>query len=120
MAASLTRSVRFVDYRSQSFNSIDPLFNADAILVTEDSSTMISEAVAARRPVLVLRPTGVRKEASTLAPLLERKRVGLLPMRTATPGRVIEMIRCGQPLQENPLDTLLNTMRQARVLTPGQ
>jgi hypothetical protein len=50
---------------------------------------------------------------------MERKLVGLLPMRAATPLRLIETVRSTRPLQENPLETLFNMMRQAGALAGG-
>lgn len=47
---------RFVDCRRPETGSIDDLLSADAILVTEDSVSMMSEAVAAQRRVIALRP----------------------------------------------------------------
>lgn len=47
---------RFVDWRRTGSGSIRDLFAADALIVTEDSVSMMSEAVAAQRPVIALRP----------------------------------------------------------------
>ena len=46
----------FVDARTAGPGSAAPFFEADALIVTEDSVSMMSEAVAARRPVVALRP----------------------------------------------------------------
>jgi mitochondrial fission protein ELM1 len=120
LAAGMPAAVQFVDYRRQRFGSIDPLFNADAILVTEDSNTMISEAVAARRPVVVLRPERVESEASTLPPLVEHKRVALLPMRQASAEQLVRAFREVRPLEENPLETLYALLDKAGVLSHGR
>jgi mitochondrial fission protein ELM1 len=108
--------VTFVDYRYQSSGSIDPLFNADAVLVTEDSNTMLSEAVAARRPALALRPERMKAVAPSVAPLLERKLIGSVPMREVTSDRVVEAIADLHPLVENPLDTLYRVLEEAGAL----
>lgn len=48
----------FIDYRLAGPGSAAHLFGLDAIVVTQDSRTMIAEAIAAWRPVIVLRPDG--------------------------------------------------------------
>jgi mitochondrial fission protein ELM1 len=50
---------RFIDVRRPGSGSLADLFSADGILVTEDSVSMMSEAVAAQRPVVALRPRSV-------------------------------------------------------------
>lgn len=52
---------RFVDCRRPETGRIADLFAADAIVVTEDSVSMMSEAVAAQRPVVALRPRRTRE-----------------------------------------------------------
>lgn len=47
---------RFVDWRKAGSGSAADLFAADAIVVTEDSISMMSEAVSARRPVVTIGP----------------------------------------------------------------
>lgn len=47
---------RFVDRQRPETGGVADLFAADALIVTEDSVSMMSEAVAARRPVVALRP----------------------------------------------------------------
>jgi mitochondrial fission protein ELM1 len=115
-AASLPGIVQFIDYRQASAGSIDPLFNTDAILVTEDSNTMISEAVAARRPVVVLRPERLAAEMSSLGLLRNEARVGIVPMREATIGRVVEAAVTCRPLEENPMETLYRLLSQAGIV----
>lgn len=46
----------FVDWRDAGSGSTDALFAADAIVVTRDSVSMVAEAIAARRPVAMIRP----------------------------------------------------------------
>jgi len=48
--------VDYVDYRQTGPGSGSRLFGLDAIVVTQDSRSMIAEALAARRPVIILRP----------------------------------------------------------------
>jgi mitochondrial fission protein ELM1 len=116
IAAALPAHVRFFDYRRESTGSIDPLFNADAILVSEDSNTMISEAVAARRPVIVLRPARVRSEMGSLRRLQVEGRIGIMPMQDATLGRLVAEIGAIIPLSRNPLDVLYELLVEAGVV----
>src|SRR5262249_57333184 len=48
---------RFIDYRTAGAGTLPEIFvKADVIVCTEDSSTMISEAVTARLPVVGVAP----------------------------------------------------------------
>ena len=51
------------------------LANADAVVVTADSTNMIGEAAAAGRPVLVFEPTGGHPKIAALVAALEREGV---------------------------------------------
>ena len=52
---------RFIDYRTQGPGTLPEVFGkAEVILCTEDSSTMISEAVSARLPVVGVAPRAHR------------------------------------------------------------
>ena len=51
---------RFVDFRTAGPNSADGLLGADAICVTSDSTSMITEGLAARRPVLAIGSTRLK------------------------------------------------------------
>jgi mitochondrial fission protein ELM1 len=115
-SAALSSKVEFIDYRLANPGSIDPLFNADAILVTEDSNTMISEAVAARRPVIVLRPERVEEEMSSLKLLNEEGRLGIVPLGAATLDRVTAEISAVQPLERNPMDVLYDCLSEAAIV----
>lgn len=49
-----------VDWRVSGATPPEELFAGDALVVTEDSASMMYEAVAARRPVIALRPARVK------------------------------------------------------------
>ncbi|MCS0493723.1 mitochondrial fission ELM1 family protein [Ancylobacter sp. MQZ15Z-1] len=49
----------FVDYRSAGPGSVRALFGADAVVVTEDSMSMLAEGITAKRPVIGLRSAKV-------------------------------------------------------------
>ena len=76
----------FVDFRRSGPGSAARLFAGDAVVTTEDSLTMTAEAMAARRPVVALKPGGVPPEAATDAIAMMAASGGLtaLPIRTTT------------------------------------
>jgi mitochondrial fission protein ELM1 len=117
--ASSMPAVRFIDYRRARPGSIDPLFNADAILVTEDSNTMVSEAVAARRPVIALRPAAVRNEMASLRVLHDERRIRIVRLREATLQGLVAAIAEVTPLDENPMDTLYELLAGAAIVPPA-
>jgi hypothetical protein len=55
----------FIDYQLSGPASGNALFGADVLVVTEDSLSMLSEAMAAGRPVVSLRPARVRENDDT-------------------------------------------------------
>jgi hypothetical protein len=58
----------FIDVRTPGAPGMDTIFAvADAVVATADSSSMISEAVWARRPVLAVSPTAFRLDAKEQA-----------------------------------------------------
>jgi mitochondrial fission protein ELM1 len=118
LAARLPARVRFVDYRRKKAGSIDALFNADAILVTEDSNTMIAEAVAARRPVLVLRPSGAERRDASLEALAQERRLAIVTMPDLDAEQLVPALASVVPLEANPLDTLYERLRAAGILPP--
>jgi mitochondrial fission protein ELM1 len=109
LAAGQEGSVRYVDFRVSRAGSIEPLLNADAILVTEDSNSMTAEAVAARRPVVVLRSGAAPPEEPALAFLLGEARVAVAPM-TASPDELLDAIGRVRPIEHHPLDRLYDQL----------
>ena len=61
---------RFVDWRVSGATPPTELFAGDALVVTEDSASMLYEAVAARRPVVAIAPKDVRP--STMDEIVEQ------------------------------------------------
>jgi mitochondrial fission protein ELM1 len=106
----------FIDFRRAGPGSItDALDWADAIVCTEDSSSMIAEAIATRRPVVALQP-GVRRlradEADMLDTLEAQRRMVRLPLATVDAATLDAALSAVVPLRDNPLDIL------ARALAP--
>lgn len=82
--------LEFVDYRTAGAGSADRLFGADAVVVTEDSTSMISEGLAARRPVIALKPAKVAPSSvnETVAAMAAGGGLAILPIGTATPQQL--------------------------------
>lgn len=55
----------FVDFATAGPGSANHLFGMDAVLVTQDSHSMVAEALAARRTVVALRPRNVTSRTIT-------------------------------------------------------
>lgn len=117
LACLATRgAIAFIDVRTAGPGTLGPLFaGSHAVVATVDSSSMISEAVWARRPVVVLTP------AQWSLPALEQKyrqdmeRQGWtasLPLADATPAKIATTIRTLSPLTTNPLDDLSNLIER--------
>jgi mitochondrial fission protein ELM1 len=84
----------FVDYRKAGAGSAGALYGADAIIVTEDSLTMISEALAARRRVLALKPAKVKMSLNDemVAGLIGEGSLAVLPISSLTSERFISRL----------------------------
>jgi mitochondrial fission protein ELM1 len=102
-----TAGVSLLDFRAGA-PSLQPLFAADALLVTLDSMSMISEAVAARRPTLVLEPRRTRpfRDAEIVADLAAEDRLRVLRLAGADAAAVDAALPAVRPMTENHLDRL--------------
>lgn len=120
MAAASSGWIEFIDVRRAGAGSLTQLFaDADTIAVTVDSSSMISEAIWARKPVVALLPTSSRLpdlEQSYRDYLVAQGWLATLPLAGATSEAVRNQLACVTPLTGNPLDTLA-TLLQARLPT---
>ncbi len=105
---------RFIDVRSAGTGTLGELLAAsELVAVTADSSSMLSEAVWSRRPVLALAPAVhemTPMEAAYRAWLEGDARCRTLPLATATPARMIEAAAGIVPLPGNPLDDLASLL----------
>ena len=120
IAAYTTRDprVRFVDVRQPGAMKLADLFAAcDGVVATIDSSSMISEAVWARKPVVVLEPQIAQLpdlEQGYRAYLTNGGWITTLPLAAATPMALETQFRAASPLKTNPLDDLA-ALLQARL-----
>ena len=107
---------RFIDYRTQGPGTLPEVFGkAEVILCTEDSSTMISEAVSARLPVVGVAPAAHRftdEERSYREFLMQNGRCRVLPIADLTPDAFARALSEIEPLQENPLYALAAKLKQ--------
>lgn len=106
---------RFIDHRAAGTGSIAEAYAADAIFATSDSMSMITEGVAARRPVIVLEPAITKpfRDNEAVASLATDNRLTVLKVRDATPTQVAAKLSTLTPMTENHLDRLADIVAAA-------
>lgn len=101
---------RFIDYRIAGPGTLPEIFGkADVILCTEDSSTMISEAVSARLPVVGVAPAAhsfTDEEQDYRNFMIANGWCRVLPIAELTPDSFATALSEIEPLRDNPLDAL--------------
>ncbi|MFZ4807221.1 MAG: ELM1/GtrOC1 family putative glycosyltransferase [Hyphomicrobiaceae bacterium] len=101
---------QFVDVRDPAAPRLWQVFGtADAILVTADSSSMVSEGVFARRPVIALTPERLAlsaDETAYRAALAGDGRLATAAIRSLDADRLAALLRTVTPYAGNPLDDL--------------
>jgi len=107
---------RFIDYRKAGPGTLPEIFGkAEVIACTEDSSTMISEAVSARLPVVGVAPRAHRftdEEQIYRTFLISNDWCRVLPIADLSPAKFAEALSEISPLQENPLDALAAKLKE--------
>ena len=105
----------FIDFRTAGPGTLRQVFaNADAIVCTEDSSSMISEAVSARLPVVGVSPRAFRftKDEQLYRDFLMNKGWSrTISIADLSPERFADALSQIEPLQENPLNALALTLK---------
>jgi mitochondrial fission protein ELM1 len=116
LAKDETSIAKFIDYRTAGAGTLPEIFGkAEAIVCTEDSSTMISEAVSARLPVVGVAPKRHRftdEEAEYRAYLVKNGWCRVLPIAELTPDSFARALSDIEPLHENPLDVLAAKLKE--------
>jgi uncharacterized protein len=116
MAQDASVVARFIDFRTAGPGTLPQIFSeAEVILATEDSSTMISEAVSARLPVVGVAPAAHRftdEEQNYRAFLVANSWCRVLPIAELTPESFAQALSEIEPLKENPLDALAAHIEQ--------
>ena len=101
---------RFIDYRTAGPGTLPELFaTADAVLCTEDSSTMISEAICARLPVVGVSPRehDFKPEEREYRNLMIREGWSrFMGIAELSPARLLAALGEIRPLEANHLDLL--------------
>lgn len=105
-------NVRVIDFRVAGPGSAGPVYECDAMLVTSDSMSMITEAVAAQRPAIALRPAATKPHADdeAVAMLAADNYLRVLALDEASPAALDEAFAAITPMRENHLDVLAETV----------
>jgi mitochondrial fission protein ELM1 len=116
LAKDKTVVERFVDYRTAGPGTLPQVFGkAEAIVCTEDSSTMISEAVSARLPVVGVAPEAHRftdEETEYRNFLIRNDWCRVLPIAGLNPESFARALSEIAPVGENPLDALAAKLKE--------
>jgi hypothetical protein len=107
---------RFIDFRTEGPGTLPEVFaSAEVIVCTEDSSSMISEAISARLPVVAARPSShsfTDQEQEYRNFLIENDWYRVLPIANLTPENFAAALSEINPIQENPLDILAMKLKE--------
>jgi len=107
---------RFIDFRTAGPGTLPEVFaKAEIIVCTEDSSTMISEAVSARLPVVGVSPAAHRftgEEQAYRRFLIGNNWCRVLPIAELTAESLAVALSEIEPIKENPLDALAAKLKQ--------
>lgn len=116
VATGWEATAKFIDVRNTGPGTLGRVLErAQAIVCTDDSSTMISECISAGLAVIGVRPRRVaftRDEQGYRRYLLDNAWYRSLAILELTPDRLLNEISLVQPLTENPLDWLAGIMRE--------
>jgi mitochondrial fission protein ELM1 len=106
----------FIDYRTAGPGTLKRVFSAvDSIVCTEDSSSMISEAVCARLPVVGVSPrkAGFTEDEREYRDFMRgRNWCRFMPLAAITPEDFLTTLGEITPLHENHLDVLAQTLAE--------
>ena len=106
----------FIDYRTAGPGTLPDVFRkAEVIVCTEDSSTMVSEAVSARLPVVGVAPDAHQftdEESAYREFLVRNNWCRVLPIASLTPEIFAAALSEIEPIKENPLDALAAKLKE--------
>jgi mitochondrial fission protein ELM1 len=107
---------RFIDYRTAGPGTLPQIFaTAEIIVCTEDSSTMISEAVSARLPAVGVAPAAhnfTDEEQAYREFMIGQGWCRVLPIAALTPDTLANALSEIEPIKENPLDALAARLKE--------
>ena len=105
----------FIDYKLAGPGTLSKIFSrADVIVCSEDSSTMVSEAVWSRLPVVGVSPkthSFKLEESEYRQMMLKNGWCRFLPIEDVSVERFGKLLAEVKPLDENPLDRLAGQIR---------
>lgn len=98
----------FIDYDPALAGSVNALLGMDATLVTEDSMTMISEALSAGRPVVALKPKRVwpSRQDEAVTAMAALGSTAIMPVEQLTVNRLVRALSELHPVPFDPVETL--------------
>ncbi|MEZ5776140.1 MAG: ELM1/GtrOC1 family putative glycosyltransferase [Hyphomicrobiaceae bacterium] len=103
-----------IDYRTAGPGTLPSVFaRSDVILASEDSSTMVSEAVTMRLPVIGVSPAdhAFKPEEAEYRRLMQREGwCRFLPIAELSPQSFLSALAAIEPLRENHLDRLARAL----------
>jgi uncharacterized protein len=105
-------NVSFIDFRAAGPGSAGPAYECDAMLITSDSMSMMTEAVAAQRPAVALAPARTMPHADDEAveTLVKDDYLRVLALDGATTESLDAAFASLTPMRENHLDLLAETI----------
>jgi mitochondrial fission protein ELM1 len=107
---------RYIDFRTAGPSTLPDIFrHAEIVLCTADSSSMVSEAISARIPVVGLTPKASHlpeDENAYRDLLINRGWYRVLPIARLTPDSLAGALSEITPLAENPLDSLAAKLKE--------
>lgn len=112
----------FVDFRKAGPGSVRDLFRADAIVVTEDSMSMLAEGLAARRPVIGLKSARVHDHYANeaIAAMAAGPSLGILPLASVTAEQFAATLLRLTPPEFDARDRLAAAVAPVLGLTPPE
>ncbi len=115
-AAQPDSPIEFIDYRTAGPGTLSRVFaTANIILCTEDSSTMISEAIAAKQQVIGLTPeihAFTPQEQEYRHYLEQNNWTRTLAIASLTPQIIEQTLTQIHPMKQNHLDVLAEQLQQ--------
>ena len=104
--------IEFIDYRTAGAGSAGAIFRSDVILVTIDSMSMMTEAVAAQRPTVALSPATTRdaRDTEIVTSLVRDDLLRVLPLDGGDLPMLDGFLKAIKPMTENHLDRLAKTV----------
>jgi uncharacterized protein len=121
VAGEASGAVTLIDYRTAGPGSIEAAFDCDAVLITADSMSMMTEAALSRRPAVGLAPaiTAPHRDDEAVAALVAEKWLAMLPLASANAAAVALAAAALKPMAENHLDRLADVILHA-ISAPDQ